>query len=123
MLDTLAVQMQQLTTTQLTAPVPAATPTPAPSLPGYAPKPHVGIPEHYAGDPENCGPFLANCTLLFYLQPHTFATEDAKVAFTIHHLMRRARLWGIVKWERQTPAPPSRHFLRSSARFLVWSPI
>lgn len=44
-------------------------------------------------------PFLTNCSLLFHLQPHTFASEDAKVAFTIHHLIGRAHLWGIAKWE------------------------
>jgi len=48
--------------------------------------------------------FLTNCSILFALQPHTFSSEEAKVAFTTNHLMGRARLWGAAEWERWTPA-------------------
>lgn len=44
------------------------------------------------------------CSTLFSLQPCTFASEEAKVAFTINHLMGRTRLWGTVEWERRTTA-------------------
>ncbi|KAG7520683.1 hypothetical protein JOB18_034368 [Solea senegalensis] len=59
------------------------------------PEPRVGTPERYEGDRETCGPFLTNCSLLFALQPCTFATEPApaKVAFVINHLTGRARPW------------------------------
>lgn len=62
-LDTLAVQMQLLTTalTKLTAPVITAPSAPMPSPPRYAPELCVQTPELYAGDPENCDPFLTNC--------------------------------------------------------------
>lgn len=98
--------MQQLSTalTKLTALVAAAPRTPVPSLPRYAPEPHVGTPECYAGDPENCVLFLTNCSLLFHLQPHTFALEYAMVVLNINHLTGRARLWETAEWERQTPA-------------------
>jgi len=64
----------------------------------------VGVPERDAGDPEGCNPFITNCSILFALQPHTFASEEAKVAFTINNLTGRARLWGTAEWERHTPA-------------------
>uniref|UniRef100_A0A8C5GZJ6 CCHC-type domain-containing protein n=1 Tax=Gouania willdenowi TaxID=441366 RepID=A0A8C5GZJ6_GOUWI len=107
---TLSAQIQQLavTVTQL---VTAVDPNPAPAPPSadLAPplpvsEPRVGTPERYGGDPEGCNPFLTNCSILFALQPHTFSTERAKVAFAINHLIERARLWGTAEWERQTPA-------------------
>lgn len=106
----LSAQIQQLAATvnQL---VTAVTPAPAPPPPtvNLAPpapvsEPRVGTPERYGGDPEGCNPFLTNCSILFALQPHTFSTEKAKVAFAINHLTERARLWGTAEWERQTPA-------------------
>ncbi|KAI3361596.1 hypothetical protein L3Q82_013736 [Scortum barcoo] len=72
---------------------------PAPFLsPGWA------IPERYAGDPEGCDPFIMNCSILYALQPQTFSSEEAKVAFAINHLMGRACLWGTAEWEQRTPA-------------------
>ena len=64
----------------------------------------MGIQERYEGDPEGCSPFLTNCSILFALQPYTFATEEARVAYAITHLTGRARLWGPAEWERRTPA-------------------
>lgn len=55
-------------------------------------------------DPETCGPFITNCTLLYTLQPRTFSTELAKGAFAINHLSGRAHLWGTAEWECQSPA-------------------
>lgn len=62
------------------------------------------VPECYAGEPGGCNPFLTHCSILCALQPSTFNTEAAKVAFTIKHLTGRARLWGTAEWEMQTPA-------------------
>ncbi len=106
---TLAAQVQQLTSvlTQQTAAasaIPPPPPVPGPPPPSDAPEPRVGTPERYAGDPEGCGPFLTNCSILFALQPRTFATEKAKVAYAINHLTGRARLWGTAEWDRETPA-------------------
>ncbi|CAJ1081228.1 hypothetical protein LDENG_00284880 [Xyrichtys novacula] len=115
-LAALAAQMQQLAAqlTQLPssagfassseASPSAPAPVPASSLPSDAPEPRVGTPERYDGDRETCGPFLTNCSLLFALQPRTFATEPAKVAFVINHLTGRARLWGTAEWERRSRA-------------------
>eukprot|EP00064_Thunnus_orientalis_P017628 superscaffoldBa00003800_g17712 len=115
-LTMLAGQLQQLTAQLTQAPQasgaasPPAPPATAPALapaplpPMDAPEPQVGIPERYEGDRETCGPFLTNSSLLFALQPRTFATEGAKVAFVINHLTSRARLWGTAEWERRSPA-------------------
>ena len=59
-------------------PAPAATETPVP-LPR---EPSVGVPERYDGDPTTCNAFLCNCTILFSLQPLTFASEEARVWLT-----------------------------------------
>lgn len=57
-----------------------------------APEAEMGALECYVGDPENCNPFLTNCSILFALQAHTFASEKTRVAFTINHLTGRAHL-------------------------------
>ncbi|TWW58269.1 Retrovirus-related Pol polyprotein from transposon 17.6 [Takifugu flavidus] len=103
-LRSVASQVQQLvvSVSQPAAPAPPP-PVPAPP-PGTVPEPRVGTPERYSGDPEGCNPFLTNCSILFALQPYTFASEAARVAFTINHLTGRARLWGTAEWERSTRA-------------------
>lgn len=90
--------------------VPAGPAGPAPPVPAVptglssVSEPRVGVPERYGGDQEGCSPFVTNCSILIALQPHTFDTEQAKVAFMVNHLTGKARLWGTAEWERQTPA-------------------
>lgn len=108
-LTSLASQIQQLTMIVAQLAPPSSPPAPAlaassPSPLGLTAEPCIGAPERYAGEPENCNPFLTNCSIFFVLQPLTFATEAAKVAFTINQLTGRARLWGTAEWERQTAA-------------------
>lgn len=88
-------QLQQLTA-RLDSTLPPAAPVPAvpPAVPTDGPEPCVGTLECFAGDPATCGALIMNCSLFFSLQPSTFATEAAKVAFTITHLTDRACLWG-----------------------------
>lgn len=97
-LGLLAAQVQQLTASLAqvsTQPPPdLAPPAQAPASVSPVSEPRVGAPERYAGEPENSNPFLANCSILFALQPHTFASEEARVAFAINHLTGKARLWG-----------------------------
>ncbi|TWW54183.1 hypothetical protein D4764_0209330, partial [Takifugu flavidus] len=105
----LTAQLQQLTSTlsspeaTVSAPAPPP-PAPVPALPRMISEPRLGAPERYNGDPKLCRPFLTSCSLLFSLQPHTFATEGAKVPYVISNLTGRALLWGTAEWERQTPA-------------------
>ena len=77
-------------------------PSPAPET--STPEPKIGDLERFNGDPTQVRPFLTNCRLLFSLQPRTFASEGARVGFTITHLTGRARLWGAAEFEQQTPA-------------------
>ena len=102
----LSAQLQQLMSTRPPAvPVPTLEP-PAPALPQprMITEPRVGTPERYDGNPELCGSFLTSCSLLFSLQPYTFATEEARVAYVISNLTGRALLWGTAEWERRTSA-------------------
>ena len=85
-------------------PTPTPAPVPQPAVSPASPEPRVGSPERYDGEPETCSAFITNCTLLFALQPRTFSSEAAKVAYTINHLTGRARLWGTAEWDRQSPA-------------------
>uniref|UniRef100_A0A674PID6 DUF4939 domain-containing protein n=1 Tax=Takifugu rubripes TaxID=31033 RepID=A0A674PID6_TAKRU len=82
-----------------TAPPASSVPASAPVILQQDPE-----PERYKGNPESCDAFVVNCSLLFSLQPRTFATEAAKVAYTITHLTGRAWLWGTAEWERQSEA-------------------
>ena len=54
--------------------------------PSTAPEPRVGDPERYSKVPEGCNSFLMNYFILLALQPHTFASEAARVDFAINHL-------------------------------------
>lgn len=82
----------------------------------------MGTLERYGGEPEGCSPFLTNCSILFALQPRTFTTERAKVAFTINQLTERARLWGTAEWERHTPACASFSAFAAELR-MVFGPV
>lgn len=88
--DTIAVRvvraantfmLNSLDSEQLSIP----TPPPAPALvspsatPTNSPEPLVGTPVRFAGDPAECGAFITKCTLLFTLQPRSFAFQAAKV--------------------------------------------
>lgn len=44
--------------------------------------------------------FITNCHLVFDMQPRNFASEAAKVTFTINHQSGRARLWGTEEYDR-----------------------
>ncbi|RXN17605.1 Pol poly [Labeo rohita] len=67
------------------------------------PEPTVPTPPPYDGDPKACRPFLSQCAITFTLQPTTFATEAAKVAFVITLLTGKAREWGTTVREKQAP--------------------
>lgn len=84
------------------SPVPshAAASSTAPLLAPNVSEPQAETPERYDGDPETCGLFITNCTLLL-----TLSSELAKVAFAINHLTGHltSQLWGAAKWEHQSP--------------------
>lgn len=100
---TLAGQLQQLTF--LLTPAASPPPPPAPALPQVimsdSPELLIGTPESYEGDPETCGAYITNCSLLYSLQPG-LSSNAAKVAFATAHLAGWARLWGTAEGDRQS---------------------
>ena len=84
-----AAQTQQIQLTLSQGPQPAAPPAREPRLPP---------PETYSGDPGSCQSFLTQCGLVFALQPSSFPTDRAKVAYIITLLSGRARDWGTAIW-------------------------
>ncbi len=108
-LSALATQVQQLTSliTKLTSISSPSALTPllsASASPRPASKPRIGPFECYTGEPEGCSPFLTKYSIFYALKPITLAFEEGKVVFTIHQMTGKARLWGTVKWDRQTSA-------------------
>ena len=61
-------------------------------------EPRLPPPEHYSGEPGTCRSFLAQCELIFQLQPSAFPTDQARVAYVITQLSSRAREWGTAVW-------------------------
>jgi hypothetical protein len=95
-------------------PTPAVPPTP-PERPSQS-EPRLPVPEHYAGEPAFCRAFLTRCTMHFALQPRTFDTEQAKVAFVLTLLTGKAALWGTAVWENQHPCCASFQTLAAEMR-------
>ncbi|XP_046707928.1 uncharacterized protein LOC124387560 [Silurus meridionalis] len=87
-------------------PQPSALPLPpqVQPTPGvFAPRePHLVPPARFSGEPELCQSFLAQCSLIFSLQPSSFSTEQAKVAYVITLLSGRALRWATAEWENQS---------------------
>lgn len=77
--------MAALTTASVATLLPPLAPAPVLVL-RSAPEPWIGDPECYAGDPESCNPLILNCSIIYTVQPLTFALEGARVAFAVNHL-------------------------------------
>ncbi|KAL0185442.1 hypothetical protein M9458_021139, partial [Cirrhinus mrigala] len=73
----------------------------SPAIHGNFPEPHANSPPLYNGDPNSCRSFLAQCALVFPLQAHRYAAEEARIAFVLTLLTGRAREWGVAVWENQ----------------------
>lgn len=82
-------------------PVPAAA---APVAANPAREPWVSPPERYDGDLGQCKTFLMQCGLVFDLQPLTYATEKAKIAYLIGLLRGTTLEWASVHWRKQDQA-------------------
>ena len=74
---------------------------PAPDQPPAEPyrKPRLPNPGTYSGEPGSCRSFLAQCSLIFQLQPSSFPNDRSKIAYVITLLAGRAREWGTAIWE------------------------
>ncbi|XDV11209.1 hypothetical protein PO909_000210 [Leuciscus waleckii] len=103
----LVTQVSELTQQLQILRNPTAPPTPPvpPTPPENASQsePRLPVPEAYAGEPSFCRAFLTRCSMHFSLQPRTFASESAKVAFVLTLLTGKAALWGTAVWENQDP--------------------
>lgn len=77
-----------------------------------APEPRCNNPPTYDGDPTSCRAFLSQCSVVFTLQPRTYALEETKVAFVLTLLTGRARDWGTSVWEARAPCVSSFSSLR-----------
>ncbi|TWW56099.1 hypothetical protein D4764_08G0000860 [Takifugu flavidus] len=95
-------------------PTPAEAPRVASQLFTAAPRePHVPVPERYSGEAGACASFLLQCSLVFDLQPLTYPSDRAKIAFMVNLLSGRAAQWATaVLGPTRPPRPLVFRFLR-----------
>ncbi|KAI5610531.1 nephrocystin-4-like [Silurus asotus] len=62
-------------------------------------EPHLMPPARFSGEPGHCRSFLTQCGIIFHLQPSSFSTKVAKVAYVISLLSGPALQWD----QTQTP--------------------
>lgn len=85
-------------------------------------KPCLPPPDCYLGEPGSCCLFLAQGMLVFKLQPSTFPSEQATVAYMITQLGGKVRLWGTTFWESGHPgAAIYASFAEEIRRVFHWS--
>lgn len=63
------------------------------------PEPRINNPPIYSGEPTMCRAFMIQCEVIFSLQPLTYASDTARVAFVISLLAGRAREWATSVWD------------------------
>uniref|UniRef100_A0A146SAR5 Gypsy retrotransposon integrase-like protein 1 n=1 Tax=Fundulus heteroclitus TaxID=8078 RepID=A0A146SAR5_FUNHE len=86
------------------------------------PEPRLAPPEPFRGDPDQCRAFLTQCEIHFELQPSSFPTDRARIAYVISLLAGKAKLWGTSEWQSGSHICHSYHgFSRELIR--VFSPI
>lgn len=88
------------------SPKSASPPNPKASKSGYqvSPiyEPRLSPPEVFKGEQSQCRPFITQCEIVFELQPSSFPTERAKVAYAISLLSGKAKLWGTAEWQKDS---------------------
>uniref|UniRef100_A0A8C9X2Y7 DUF4939 domain-containing protein n=1 Tax=Sander lucioperca TaxID=283035 RepID=A0A8C9X2Y7_SANLU len=96
-----------------------------PAIPGAVSfcEPKVPTPDKYEGDLGKCGSFLMQCGLVFDLQPNSYATDKARIAFVIELLCGRALKWASALWERQDPCMFSYQRFTAEMRKLFDHPV
>ncbi len=88
------------------APDPAPAPTPATSSAGAVPplvEPRLPLPQRFSGNTEACEGFLTQCSLTFQLQPSTFPSDQARIAYVLILLAGKALAWATAVWNAQAP--------------------
>ena len=83
------------------------TPEPTAPIPSHSASPRepfIPAPERYDGDLGLCRSFLLQCSLVFELQPQTFPTDKAWIAYLISALRGEALARATAVWERGSAA-------------------
>lgn len=97
--DTLQQHQALLPREHVVAPAPDPTPSSVPK----SQEPKFPAAQRYDGKPGTSKGFLTQVSLVFELQPSTFASEKAKIAFIISLLCDRALDWASALWRQQSP--------------------
>jgi len=56
-------------------------------------EPKISSPKSFSGSKTEARAFIEKCDNVFHLQPHTYASEDAKISFTVNLLEGEAYCW------------------------------
>lgn len=104
-------------------PPPVSPPSPAASGAVSFREPKVPTPDKYEGDLGRCRSFLMQCGLVFDLQPNSYATDKARIAFVIELLRGRALDWASALWERQDTCMASYQEFTAEMRKLFDHPV
>ena len=64
-------------------------------------EPRLPHPERFNGELSTCWAFLAQCALIFELQPSSFPSDCSKIAYLITLMSGRALTWATAVWEQQ----------------------
>ncbi|KAK3525959.1 hypothetical protein QTP70_011400 [Hemibagrus guttatus] len=81
-------------------------------MPSPLAEPRLPPPQRFSGDPSACDGFLTQCSLTFELQPSSFPSDRAKIAYVITLLSGKALSWATAVWKAQAP------FCSSYTRFV-----
>lgn len=88
----------------------------------HEPEPRCNNPPLHDGDPNSCRAFLAQCSVVFALQPRMYDAEETKVAFVLTLLTGKAREWGTSVWQTRAPCCASLNDFRlEMMRLFDWS--
>ncbi|KAK3505778.1 hypothetical protein QTP70_004024 [Hemibagrus guttatus] len=90
----------------------ASVPLPDSPMPSPLAEPRLPPSQRFSGDPSACDGFLTQCSLTFELQPSSFPSDRAKIAYVITLLSGKALSWATAVWKAQAP------FCSSYTRFV-----
>lgn len=85
------------------APVSSSESVPPPQPPAPSKEPFVPSPEPYSGDLGSCSQFILSCSLVFDLQPLSYPSDKAKIAYMVNLLRGRAAKWATALWNGASP--------------------
>lgn len=93
----------RLPSTPAAASTAASVPLPGSQMLSPLAEPRLPPPQRFLGDPSACDGFLTQCSLTFELQPSSFPSDRAKIAYVITLLSGKALSWATAVWKAQAP--------------------